>query len=149
MRGLTAAFLCVALVAVSPRAGAQDAHPDGENGRYTFNPVPDGVLRLDTRTGQVSKCGGSSAGWTCQILPDDRKALESEIARLQDENVRLRNEFASHGPKLPGDARDDREGEIKLPSDAELDRVMGFIEKVWRRLIDIVESTNKEREKKS
>ena len=25
--------------------------PDSENGRYTFSPTADGVLRLDTRTG--------------------------------------------------------------------------------------------------
>jgi len=136
------------LVAVALPAYALETGADGENGRYAFNTVPDGVLRLDTRTGQVSKCGNSSAGWTCQILPDDRKALEGEIARLQDENARLRNEFASRGLKPP-DAGRDHEGEIKLPSDQELDRVMGFLEKVWRRLIDIVESTNKEREKKS
>jgi len=155
MPGLIAAVLAAALLAATLRADAQDARPDGESGRYAFNPVSDGVLRLDTRTGQVSKCGSTSAGWTCQALPDDRKALESEMARLQDENGRLRNELVSHGLKLPDGTRDapatgsDPQGEIKLPSDAELDRVMGFIEKVWRRLIDIVESTNKERDKKS
>ncbi len=37
-------------------ASAQTAMPDSENGRYSFNPVADGVLRLDTRTGQVSHC---------------------------------------------------------------------------------------------
>src|SRR2546425_12877729 len=37
-------------------ASAQTATPDNENGRYSFNPVADGVLRLDTRTGQVSQC---------------------------------------------------------------------------------------------
>jgi hypothetical protein len=37
-------------------ASAQTATPDSENGRYSFSPVADGVLRLDTRTGQVSQC---------------------------------------------------------------------------------------------
>ena len=35
-------------------ASAQPSTPDSENGRYSFNAVADGVLRLDTRTGQVS-----------------------------------------------------------------------------------------------
>jgi hypothetical protein len=35
-------------------ASAQTATPDSENGRYSFNPVADGVLRLDSRTGKVS-----------------------------------------------------------------------------------------------
>jgi hypothetical protein len=44
-------------------ASAQTATPDSENGRYSFNPVADGVLRLDTRTGQISQCAGAmSAG---------------------------------------------------------------------------------------
>ena len=44
-------------------ASAQTAMPDSENGRYSFNPVADGVLRLDTRTGQVSHCSRSDTGW--------------------------------------------------------------------------------------
>jgi hypothetical protein len=29
---------------------------------------PDGVLRLDSRTGQVSQCSRSDAGWACNRL---------------------------------------------------------------------------------
>src|SRR6266576_3465724 len=64
-------------------ASAQTATPDSENGRYSFNPVADGVLRLDTRTGQVSQCSRSDVGWACKVVPDERAALETEIARLQ------------------------------------------------------------------
>jgi hypothetical protein len=60
-------------------ASAQTATPDSDNGRYTFSPVADGVLRLDTRTGQVSQCSRSDAGWVCKALPDERSALEGEI----------------------------------------------------------------------
>src|SRR5438874_7495049 len=52
--------------------------PDSENGRYSFNPVADGVLRLDTRTGQVSQCSRNDAGWACKVVPDERSALETE-----------------------------------------------------------------------
>jgi hypothetical protein len=55
-------------------ASAQTATPDSENGRYSFNPVADGVLRLDTRTGQVSQCSRSDAGWACKVVPDERSA---------------------------------------------------------------------------
>ena len=63
-------------------ASAQTATPDTENGRYSFYPVADGVLRLDTRTGQISQCSQSDAGWACKAVPDERSALETEIARL-------------------------------------------------------------------
>jgi hypothetical protein len=78
---------------------AQAVTPDSENGRYGFNPVVDGVLRLDTRTGQVSQCSRSDAGWACKVLPDERSALETEIARLQGENATLKKELLARGRK--------------------------------------------------
>jgi hypothetical protein len=69
-------------------ASAQTATPDSENGRYSFYPMADGVLRLDTRTGQISQCSRSDAGWACKVVPDERSALETEVARLQGENGR-------------------------------------------------------------
>ena len=74
-------------------ASAQPATPDSENGRYSFNAMADGVLRLDTRTGQVSQCIRSDAGWTCRAVPDERSSLETEIARLQGENATLKKEL--------------------------------------------------------
>jgi len=47
-------------------ASAQTATPASENGRYSFYPVADGVLRLDTRIGQISQCSRSDAGWACR-----------------------------------------------------------------------------------
>ena len=58
-------------------ASAQTAMPDSENGRYSFNPVADGVLRFDARTGQVSHRSHSDAGWACEVVPDERPALET------------------------------------------------------------------------
>jgi hypothetical protein len=55
MRLFALVTLSIADFAVAP---AQPATPDSENGRYSFNPVADGVLRL----------------------PDERSVLEAEIA---------------------------------------------------------------------
>jgi len=63
-------------------ASAQTATPDSENGRYSFNPVADGVLRLDTRTGQVSQCSRNDAGWACKVVPDERSALGQRPASV-------------------------------------------------------------------
>jgi hypothetical protein len=86
-------FALTILLAALATASAEPATPDSENGRYSFNPVADGVLRLDTRTGQVSQCSRSDAGWTCREVPDERSSLESEIARLQGENAMLKKEL--------------------------------------------------------
>jgi hypothetical protein len=53
---LFALALTLSLTA-SAVASAQTEMPDSESGRYSSNPVADGVLRLDTRTGSlISHC---------------------------------------------------------------------------------------------
>lgn len=140
--------LAVALVVLAPAAQAQPA-PDTENGRYTFSAVPDGMLRLDTRTGAVSICAKKDAGSACNTVPDERQALESEIARLQRENGTLKKDMLARGLPLPGgvasapSSQQQRELNLKvpLPSDAEIDRVMSAFEKMWRRLVDMMQKT--------
>ena len=141
-------LLVAACAGFAPVAHAQTP-PDSENGRYTFSAVPDGMLRLDTRTGAVSLCARKDVSWACTAVPDERQALESEIARLQRENGALKKDMLARGLPLPGgvasapSAEKQRELNLKvpLPSDAEIDRVMSAFEKMWRRLIDMVQKT--------
>ena len=134
-------------------ASAQTATPDSENSRYSFNPVADGVLRLDTRTGQVSQCSQSDAGWTCKAVPDERSALEAEITRLQGENATLKKELLARGLPVPGvsspHVAKPGEPELKLPSDAEVDKVISFLEKAWRRLLEMGREVQKDLERKN
>ena len=100
-------------------ASAQTVTPDSENGRYSFYPVADGVLRLDTRTGQISQCSRSDAGWACKVVPDERSALETEIARLQGENATLKKSFwpVGYQSRCAGSIRRKaREPELKPPA---------------------------------
>lgn len=145
-------FLLVILVGASA-AHAEGVAPDSENGRFTFNQVADGWLRLDTRTGQVSLCSQRSAGFTCQAVADERAALEGEIARLQNENAALKKEMIARAVPLPGTSKPDAQAakpqiELKLPSEADMDRLMTFMERLWRRLIDMVQRVQKDIDKK-
>jgi len=142
---------------------------DGENGRYALSPVTDGVIRLDTRTGAVSTCGNTSAGWACYAVPDERAALDAEIGRLQAENERsktelekLKAELAAREPTVSGKideplpktdslkkadpkaAEGGRKIEIPLPSDRDMDRVMSFLEQAWRRLVEMANRIQKD-----
>ena len=149
-------FLKFAALAVC-LAGAGSAvagAPEAENGRYTLSTTSDGALRLDTRTGAVSTCSNSGAGWACYAVPDERAAMDAEIGRLQAENEKLKAELASREPTVSGKieevlpksdslksepkvAEPERKIEIPLPSDRDMDRMMSFLEKAWRRLIEM------------
>src|SRR5215831_9638087 len=86
-------------LATGAPALAQGA-PESDNGRFTFKDVPDGILRLDARTGHVSLCSKVTE-WACRTLADDRTALENEIGRLLDENAALRKQLEARGPVPP------------------------------------------------
>jgi hypothetical protein len=153
-----AALVCLA-GAGDARAGAM---PDTENGRYALSPLADGVLRLDTRTGAVSTCNNSGAGWACYAVPDERAALDAEIGRLQADNEKLKTELAGREPTVTGKieeplpksdslkknapkpAEGERKIEIPLPSDRDMDRMMSFLERAWRRLIDMANRVQKD-----
>ena len=142
-------------VALSAAAHADNAPLDNEDSRFTFHRTDDGYLRLDGRSGQVSICSRRPAGWLCQLVPDERAVLEAEIARLQSDNSALKKELLAHNLPLPGGVKPDPpptkidEPRVSLPSDAELNRMMAFIEKVWKRLVEMIVSTQRDMMKKS
>jgi len=176
MRRLALAVLACGLFASGP-AMTQDAaappaappaaapSPGSDDSRYTFHRVQDNFVRLDGRTGDVSVCGREALGWTCRAVPDERAALESAIGRLQGDNAALKRELLARGLQLPSGMKADPPAVAdankapakpadpglspKLPSDAELDRVMGFIEKVWRRLVELMVDFQRDMQRKS
>ncbi|MEH6951772.1 hypothetical protein V4R08_10575 [Nitrobacter sp. NHB1] len=157
----TAALLgCLAAPALA------QAPPDVENGRYTLTPMSGGFVRLDTRTGVVAHCADKGNGWACYALPEERAALDKEIGRLLAKNEKLKAQLAAREPTAGGKTRQAlpkadslRPGEpgaavpkadepksadanrnsieIPLPSDRDMDRVMSFAERAWRRLIEM------------
>ena len=83
-------------------AAAAGPMPDTENGRYTLSPVTDGIIRLDTRTGEVSTCSNNGNGWACYAVPDERAALDAEIGRLQADNEKLRTQLVERDATATG-----------------------------------------------
>ena len=152
---LTASVLAGLLLA-APAARTQGMSPENEDNRYSFNRADDGYLRLDGRTGQVSFCSRRPVGWACQMVPDERAALDAEIGRLQGDNALLKKELLSRNLPLPGAVKPDppppaknEEPRLSLPNDADLNKVVNFIEKVWRRLVEMIVTLQKDVLKKS
>jgi hypothetical protein len=145
----TAAAVVAALCWIMP-LHAEDAAPDSAGGRYIFSRIGDGYVRLDTQTGAVAQCSQRSVGWACEAAPEDRAVLENEITRLRNENAALKKEILSRGLTLPPGAMPEpplaQNGEttIRLPSDADIDRMMAFVGKVWHRFVDAVQRAQKQ-----
>ena len=149
---LAAAAVCIALTAP---VFAEGEMPDSEHGRYSFSKVAEGLLRLDTQTGQVSVCSQRTVGWACQAVPDDRAVLENEIARLRTENATLKKEMLAHGLALPGSTAPENSGAhdsgghdndvtIRLPDNADIDRMVAYAGQLWHRFVEAIARAQKQ-----
>jgi hypothetical protein len=150
-RGFAAAV--VALGCMLGPVAAEDSPPEGDKGRYTMSATPDGVIRLDTRTGSISTCSNAAgSGWSCYAVPDealpkDQALPKSDQLQKTDPNA---TESKSGAPKPaeklaePKSADGARRIEIPLPSDQDMDRLMAFAEQAWRRLIEMANRVQKD-----
>jgi hypothetical protein len=147
--------IALAAVCLSTPVFADDATPDTNGGRYTLNKVTDGFVRLDTQTGEVALCSQRTVGWACQVAPEDRAAFESEIARLRGENAALKQALLSRGLPLPSGATPERSGShdnditIRLPDNADIDRAVAYVGRLWNRFVDAVNRAQKQMLNKS
>jgi hypothetical protein len=134
-------------------AAPQGTAPDNEDSRFSFYRAEDGYLRLDGRTGQVSLCTRRAPGWLCQALPEERAAFDAEIARLQRENAALKKEMLAHDLPLPAGSRADSPpaavGPSAAPADREGSHIMSVVENVWRRLVAMIVSVQRDLLKRS
>jgi hypothetical protein len=159
MMGRLMAFIvvvvCTAQV-VLLRAQERTEQPalDTSNPRFAYHKVDDGYLRLDLRSGEVATCRPNTGGWTCTLAPEERAALENEIARLQRDNARLKNALLEHGLALPSSADTAAPRSEAAPPrppapippqadagehrQAEIDRIVSTMERWWRRVVELV-----------
>jgi len=133
MLRILAALVISILILMAYKADAE-THA-GTVGRYAMSEVEGGFLRLDTVDGRVSFCHHGRGDWVCELVADDRSAYEAEIARLMEENRRLKDDLAA----LKGRDKDDR-NVIELPSREDVDRLMVFLDQMMRRFFDMVKS---------
>ena len=118
-----------------PSAPGETAQNPLPPGRFVMTPVPDGFLRLDTQSGQVSLCTINGGQAQCRASADERAALEAEIDRLAKENAALKAQKSSaltpSGPKTAEDEEDRR-----------FDRALDRAERFMRGLMEIFRDLN-------
>ncbi|MCO6187180.1 hypothetical protein [Rhizobium sp. L1K21] len=98
-----------------------------EMARYQLQPTPEGLVRLDTHTGELAYCREVAGALECTQAQSDAallkriEALEKRIAVLERQS--------------PAD---------DLPSDAELEKGFSIMEKFMRRFKGLAEEFNEQ-----
>jgi hypothetical protein len=133
------ALVLVPAAALAQTPGAVPAPSRIEaDGRFVLRETPEGFLRMDSRTGQISLCARQAGALACRLVPDDRTALEAEVERLKAENEALKRGGATALARPPG------ESGSQLPSDQDVDRALSIAERVWRKFMQIMRESESE-----
>jgi hypothetical protein len=111
-----------------------------EPGRFILKEADQNTfIRLDTVTGSVSHCSSDAGEWSCKSVKDDRAALHEEIAVLKKENAELKQRLSKGKDGEP-------ETRLTLPSEAEIDRWLAFVEKYFQRFLSLIRRLERDQE---
>lgn len=120
-----------ALVILGAFVAKAEPPPSGQ--RYEMKQVEDGFLRVDRESGLTAFCKPSGEGYACRPTDESRSADAAMVAQLEQRVAALEAKVAmltAEKKSLKDDARDPT---LDLPTDDQVDRVAGFLERTLRR----------------
>ncbi|MBL8580046.1 MAG: hypothetical protein JNK47_22820 [Mesorhizobium sp.] len=118
-------------------AGAQSTEAD----RYRLEKTPGGYVRMDTQTGEMSMCEDRAGELVCRLAADERRAMETEVERLQSEIKNINDRLA--GVKALEDRVAALENSLaakieqSLPTEEDFNRTMSYMERFFRSFMSI------------
>ena len=121
-------LLCSELSVTTPSRAESQPPSAGEPGRYAMTPAENGFLRLDTQTGSVSFCSAKDGQSVCRAGADEIAALEAEVSRLRQENAELKSKLSGAPAAQPKNSSD-------LPSEEEFERTLSYTERLLRGIM--------------
>lgn len=132
MRTTNFTAIAVAAVVLAIPAAAQETE------RYTLHKTDQGYVRMDTRTGAISSCEDREGQLICRTAADERMAFHDEIDRLEARITALEKRLealeGSPSAKL----------KTESPSEEEFEKALGYMERFFRRFMDIVRDLEKD-----
>lgn len=117
------------------------ATPSAPDARWSFKRVDDGFVRLDGKTGQVAHCTPVHAGWACQAVPEDRAALEKQVADLKAEVASLKQQIAAlrAAPPPPPPPPEKAPGlSLRMPTQADIAHARDYLAGAWNRMVQMI-----------
>lgn len=130
-KAAAAALAAMPLVFGFGDALAGQAPPAAEG--FSLQPATGDYLKIDRDSGDVSLCAARAGVWSCQLLPDDRKAYEERISELEADNARLGRrvaELEAASGRTPLFDEEDRR---------QIDRFFDLSDRMFRHFLDMVE----------
>ncbi len=127
--------------------GASAAEPD----RYRLEKTPDGYVRMDTRTGEMSLCQERWGELVCRMAADERTAMQDEVERLQGDVKALEERL--DGVKALEQRVATLENSLAakiektLPTEEDFNRTMSYMERFFRGFMGIVRDLETENSK--
>lgn len=132
MRAILAAILAFGSLFSAATASAQT--PPAEEG-YSLQPAVGDYLKIDRRTGDVFHCAARDGVWSCQLIPEDRKAYEDRISELEAENDRLTKQVAA----LEAQNENARAPLLDKEDERRLQEFLDLSDRMFRHFFDLVD----------
>ncbi|MDX8498094.1 hypothetical protein RFM99_06645 [Mesorhizobium sp. VK4C] len=109
-----------------------------ETDRYRLEKSANGYVRMDTQTGAMSICEERAGQLVCKMAADERASFQDEIDRLQS-SVKALDERVTRLENTPSARL-----ESNLPSEEDFNKTMNYMERFFRRFMDIVKDMDRE-----
>lgn len=110
---------------------------DTDVARFALEKTDGGFVRLDRKTGALTLCQEKDGTLTCRMAADERAAYEEDLGRLEKRVEALERSLATGRPLTKGEP---------LPSDEEVERSIGIMERFMRSFFGLVQEFKQQEE---
>lgn len=109
--------------------------------RYQLEKTPNGYVRMDSSSGEMSICEERGAQLVCRVAADERTALQDEVDRLREDLANLQKRV----DRIEGNPAGKTSS--GLPSEEEFEKSLSYMERFFRSFMGIVKEQEREEQR--